>query len=68
MVMEELVDKVHDRTNHRRSVIEASTTITIDLIEQTSPTTYQIAYHDTRIHGKTVKRYEHPRRLHSYAQ
>jgi hypothetical protein len=34
MVMEELVDKVQDNTNHRRSVIETTTTITTDLIEQ----------------------------------
>jgi hypothetical protein len=34
MVMEELVDKVQDNTNHRRSVIEATTTITTDLIEK----------------------------------
>jgi hypothetical protein len=33
MVMEEVVDKVHDITNHKRSVVEASTTINIDLIE-----------------------------------
>jgi hypothetical protein len=34
MVMEELLDKVHDSTNHRRSVVEETTTITIDMIEK----------------------------------
>jgi hypothetical protein len=62
MVMEELVDKVHDSTNHRRSVIEEATTITTGYDREASPTTYQIAYHDTSIHGNIVKIYEHPRR------
>jgi len=34
LFMEELVDKVHNNTNHRRSIVRDSTTITIDLIEK----------------------------------
>jgi hypothetical protein len=34
IVTEELVDKVHDNTNQRREVVEATTTITTDLIDQ----------------------------------
>jgi glucose-6-phosphate-specific signal transduction histidine kinase len=34
IVTKELVEKVHDNTNQRREVVEATTTITIDLIDQ----------------------------------
>jgi len=34
MVTKELVDKVHDNSNSRRSIVEAITTITTDLIEK----------------------------------
>jgi hypothetical protein len=34
LVIEELVDKVHNSTNHRRSVVEVATAITTDMIEQ----------------------------------
>jgi hypothetical protein len=33
-VTEELVDKVHDNTNQRKEVVEATTTISTDLIDQ----------------------------------
>jgi hypothetical protein len=34
LATEELVDKVHDNTNQRKSVVEASTTVSTELIEQ----------------------------------
>jgi HD superfamily phosphohydrolase YqeK len=34
MVMEELVDKVQDSINHKRLVVETTTTITTNMIEQ----------------------------------
>jgi 2C-methyl-D-erythritol 2,4-cyclodiphosphate synthase len=34
LVSEELVDKVHNNTNQRREVVEATTTISTDLIDQ----------------------------------
>jgi hypothetical protein len=34
LVTEELVDKVHDNTNQRKAVVEATTTISTDLIDQ----------------------------------